>query len=77
MAGNVWEWCEDRYHPDYDGAPADSRAWTAKEDSKGERVVRGGSWYDFAEDCRVTSRAGVKPSDWNYVLGFRIAADSI
>jgi hypothetical protein len=30
MAGNVWEWLQDHYHPKYDyndGAPADGSAW--------------------------------------------------
>jgi formylglycine-generating enzyme required for sulfatase activity len=27
MSGNVWEWCEDDWHSDYKGAPADGRAW--------------------------------------------------
>ena len=27
MSGNVKEWCEDDYHNDYIGAPADGRAW--------------------------------------------------
>jgi formylglycine-generating enzyme required for sulfatase activity len=27
MHGNVWEWCEDHWHDNYKGAPADGRAW--------------------------------------------------
>jgi formylglycine-generating enzyme required for sulfatase activity len=27
MLGNVWEWCEDNWHPDYHGAPNDGSAW--------------------------------------------------
>lgn len=27
MHGNVWEWCEDAWHPNYEGAPTDGSAW--------------------------------------------------
>ena len=29
MHGNVWEWVEDCYHGNYEGAPTDGSAWTA------------------------------------------------
>ncbi len=25
--GNVWEWCADRWHENYEGAPTDGSAW--------------------------------------------------
>lgn len=27
MHGNVWEWCLDKWHPNYEGAPSDGSAW--------------------------------------------------
>ena len=29
MAGNVWQWVQDCYHGDYNGAPTNGSAWTA------------------------------------------------
>ena len=43
MHGNVWEWCQDYWHGDYQGAPTDGSAWLG--DATGaDRVLRGGSW---------------------------------
>ena len=60
MHGNVWEWCEDHWHDNYNGAPDDGSAWL----DKGEgalRVMRGGSWNGGAEDCRTAFRDGRIP----------------
>jgi len=51
MAGNVWQWVQDCYHGDYDGAPIDGSAW-AIEDCN-DRVARGGSW--LLDPLRVRS----------------------
>jgi formylglycine-generating enzyme required for sulfatase activity len=42
MHGNVWEWCEDIAHPNYQGAPTDGSAWVTDGDPD-VRVLRGGS----------------------------------
>ncbi len=74
MHGNVWEWVQDSWHGSYDGAPADGSAW---EGDYVLRVIRGGSWRSFAEDCRSANRdlfgfiLGVR-SDRDYDLGFRL-----
>ena len=54
MHGNVWEWCRDRWHDNYDGAPDDGRAW--EDGDSGLRVCRGGSWFDFGRSLRSASR---------------------
>jgi formylglycine-generating enzyme required for sulfatase activity len=42
MHGNVWEWCLDSWHDNYQGAPVDGSAWI--NNSNRYRVIRGGSW---------------------------------
>src|SRR5262249_20599382 len=42
MLGNVWEWCEDIFHLNYDGAPVDGGAWLS-DSGLSLRVKRGGS----------------------------------
>jgi formylglycine-generating enzyme required for sulfatase activity len=54
--GNVFEWCEDVWHDDYDGAPSDGSAWLEGNHSH-SRVVRGGSWLSFPQDIRSAFRA--------------------
>jgi len=72
MSGNVWEWCEDDWHGNYQGAPADERAWV--DEPRGSiRVCRGGSWLSSADFCRVAYRYYPHPDyRFNY-LGFRPA----
>jgi formylglycine-generating enzyme required for sulfatase activity len=43
MHGNVWEWCQDVWHGNYEGAPTDGSAWIEGGDQE-RRVLRGGSW---------------------------------
>ncbi|MEA5596586.1 bifunctional serine/threonine-protein kinase/formylglycine-generating enzyme family protein [Rivularia sp. UHCC 0363] len=58
MHGNVWEWCLDDCHENYEGAPRDGSAWV--NDNYFYKVLRGGSWYSIPEDCRsaTTDKAG-------------------
>jgi formylglycine-generating enzyme required for sulfatase activity len=70
MAGNVWQWVEDCYHGDYNGAPLDDSAWTTGECY--DRVVRGGSWDIRPQFLRSAGRNGVAAGSRNIVLGFRV-----
>ena len=75
MIGNVWEWCEDLWHENYENAPADGRVWV-KGGAKDKHVLRGGSWCFKPGYCRSAFRhwntSGYRRSDY----GFRVAAGS-
>ncbi len=54
MHGNVWEWCEDDWHENYQGAPTDGSARVSE--TSNNKVVRGGSWSDYPHNCRSAIR---------------------
>ena len=75
MHGNVWEWCQDEWHDDYSGgqAPTDGKAWTTEGHVEAAiRVIRGGSWGNYAVDCRSAIRSGSAPGSRYDNLGFRL-----
>jgi formylglycine-generating enzyme required for sulfatase activity len=73
MSGNVWQWVQDCYHPNYNGAPTDGSAWQTGDCSR--RVNRGGSWYSYSRPLRSAARIRGFPGNRDYGLGFRIARD--
>jgi len=75
MHGNVWEWCQDHWHSNYDDAPTDGRAWIEVEDSE-QRIHRGGSWADDPRNCRSAFRFDDAPDVIDYSLGFRVACSA-
>lgn len=69
MSGNVWEWCSDRYGDYQSSSQSDPQGPS----SGSRRVFRGGSCYDSAGYCRVSSRYGDTP-DYRYIiLGLRLS----
>jgi formylglycine-generating enzyme required for sulfatase activity len=75
-AGNVWEWVQDCWHENYEGAPDDGSAWG--EGGGGEcglRVLRGGSWGDGPGGLRSALRDGYGPLFRYDYVGFRLAQD--
>ncbi|WP_299491464.1 formylglycine-generating enzyme family protein [Acaryochloris sp. IP29b_bin.137] len=73
--GNVWEWCLDHWHENYEKAPTDGSAWLTNEE-KTDRIVRGGSWYSDPRYCRSATRYHNDPDYTIYNLGFRIVLAS-
>jgi formylglycine-generating enzyme required for sulfatase activity len=72
MHGNVWEWCEDNWHPDYSGdPPTDGSVWRGGNTSG--RVLRGGSWYGDPQLLRSANRLGHLPDLRKGDFGFRVA----
>jgi formylglycine-generating enzyme required for sulfatase activity len=77
VAGNVWQWVQDCYHPTYADMPEavvnTGVAWESTCDDRGRRVLRGGSWIDLPRVLRVADRGG-SPPDMHYgYVGFRLA----
>ena len=70
MHGNVWEWCEDDWHDNYQSAPTDGSVW--RSGSSNLKVVRGGSWGDIPGNCRSAFRLYNTRAYRLNSLGFRV-----
>lgn len=84
MEGNVWEWCNDFYRPDYYAhSPADNPqgpadSYDPDEPNAVKRVQRGGSFICSDEYCiryKAGSRGKGEVSSGSNNLGFRCVSD--
>ncbi len=69
MSGNVYEWCQDFYGSYSSGAQTNPIGPASGSD----RVVRGGTWGNYAGYCRVSGRGSSGPTDRLDILGLRLA----
>nr|WP_088243201.1 formylglycine-generating enzyme family protein [Calothrix rhizosoleniae] len=74
MHGNVWEWCVDHWHGNYENAPTNGSAWVEPEnkDKNRSRVLRGGSWLNNPETCRSAYRLFNSPDYDHLAFGLRV-----
>ncbi|RKZ74955.1 MAG: formylglycine-generating enzyme family protein [Candidatus Parabeggiatoa sp. nov. 1] len=52
--GNVWEWCADPWHDNYENAPTDGSIW--EKTGENRRLLRGGSFLSGPNGCRAANR---------------------
>jgi formylglycine-generating enzyme required for sulfatase activity len=74
--GNVWEWCADAWHNNYNGAPADGSVWQSDGDSS-LRLLRGGSWNDHSPNCGSACRLRYQANCKASIVGFRVVVSLV
>jgi formylglycine-generating enzyme required for sulfatase activity len=71
MHGNVWEWCLDHRHANYEFAPEDDQPWLIPAAGDDEyRLLRGGSWGLVSRFCRSACRHCNHPDNRGSYYGF-------
>jgi formylglycine-generating enzyme required for sulfatase activity len=76
MHGNVWEWCLDHWHDNYEGAPTDGSTWFSDNENT-SRVLRGGSLLSDPRDCRSALRIISPPNNRASDIGFRVVCRAL
>ncbi len=82
MHGNVWEWCLDHWHDNYEDKPEEIKQngripWLYNqeviEEEERSRSLRGGSWGYSPWSCRSAYRGHLHPGNGYHNGGFRVA----
>ena len=77
MSGNVYEWCLDVWHENYEHAPDDGSTWL-KGDNEDWRVQRGGYYGSSPENLRCASRFRFDWQPFRYLdYGFRVVRSGL
>ncbi|MEH1897021.1 MAG: SUMF1/EgtB/PvdO family nonheme iron enzyme [Nostoc sp.] len=71
MHGNIWEWCHDEWHENYNGAPKDGSAWLVDNDNQ-NRLLRGGSLNYNPGVCRSAYRGYSARDRGRNIVGFQV-----
>jgi formylglycine-generating enzyme required for sulfatase activity len=71
MHGNVWEWCADTWHDNYEGAPTDGSVWI-ENGNDNSSPLRGGCCGSSPDLCRSAYRYVDDRSAYSYDYGFRV-----
>jgi formylglycine-generating enzyme required for sulfatase activity len=69
MHGNVREWCQDFSSNEYPKEDATDPTGPAKGDGEETRILRGGSWADYAFYCRSAARGWCHPKLFGILSG--------
>jgi formylglycine-generating enzyme required for sulfatase activity len=75
MHGNVWEWCQDSYRDNYEGAPTNGAAYVSTEFDS--HVYRGGGFRNAERFTHASSRAGLDDEDQSDNVGFRVVMQTV
>lgn len=76
MLGNVWEWANDWYDPNYyQNSPSQDPSGPTSGTTM--RSLRGGSWYDSPRTVRVSGRTWSYPNQVSDINGFRCAGEGL
>jgi formylglycine-generating enzyme required for sulfatase activity len=67
LHGNVWEWCKDAPSVYLKGPVRDPIGGPGE-----NRAQRGGSWFDYPDNCHCSHRGSAPPTDRDAYKGFRV-----